>query len=408
MSTLIKIKSFPKSVKTVLLIQWLTSVGYFSVIPFLVVYVSQKLNYSAEFATLQITLFLAGQYCSTFVGGILSDRISPVFTMKAGLGLQILTYISFCFIPHKDWVVCILSSLIGVSKGLYTPAAKSLIVIVSEHVNRVLLFSVRSTVNNIGVALGSAIGGVFISVNSNFFFLAAALSQIFALVLLSTGRYSSSTEVMPKNSIRVFLSSNISLIKRIPFLVLFLLYLAFSFLYIQLESSLPLYSASKWGGSSVSAIFITNAVVVVLFQILINVWLSKFISSWLTLAVGFVVFLLFFSSAGLSHQLWFFCLLMILFTIGEVIIDPTIDAITSESVEQSFLGFAYGVLGVAGLVGSVLGNTVAGKFLGALNAPQIFWIICTALASASVILSLVFVLFRKRMILSEVELLNEK
>jgi hypothetical protein len=59
-----------------------------------------------------------------------------------------------------------------------------LIAKISKGDNSVLLFSFRSTVNNIGVAVGSAIGGLFLGVGSEKFFLAAAISQLFALVLL--------------------------------------------------------------------------------------------------------------------------------------------------------------------------------------------------------------------------------
>ncbi|QUG77272.1 MFS transporter [Erwinia sp. E602] len=395
MSIFLEIRQFSPNTCKVLFVQWLTSIGYFSVIPFLVVYLVRHQHLSAEFATLQLSLFLVGQYGATFVGGLMTDRISANFTMKCGLTLQITTYLIFLVAEPVHWIICCLSLSIGISKGLFTPAAKALVAKVSVGSNKVLLFSFRSTVNNIGVAIGSSIGGFFMDADSASFFLTAAASQLIALALLFTLKIQpSETTLLNTEGHSGSVGTKQTLIylsKKPVFLATCILYIAFSFLYMQLESSFPIFASQQWGAMAVSALFIVNAAVVILLQVIVNVWLNKWLSHWWTIGAGFLAFTLCFSGMGIATELWIFVFIIACYTLGEVTIDPTIDAITSEHVPDSLLGTAYGVLGIAGLIGGVVGNSFAGHFLGVNVAnPQGLWTLCGIIAVISLVMALLF------------------
>jgi len=394
MSVLVEIRQFSPNTRKVLFVQWLTSIGYFSVIPFLVVFLVRRQHFSAEFATLQLSLFLVGQYGSTFLGGLMTDRISANFTMKCGLILQIMTYLLFLIAEPVHWIICCLSLSIGISKGLFTPAAKALVAKVSIGSNKVLLFSFRSTVNNIGVAIGSSIGGFFMDANSASFFLTAAISQLIALTLLFTLKNQPSIvtqlDTVEYSGSVGTMQTLVNLFKKPVFIATCALYITFNFIYMQLESSFPLFASQQWGPMAVSALFITNAAVVILLQVIVNVWLNKWLSHWWTMGAGFLAFTLCFSGMGMVTEMWIFFVLIACYTLGEITIDPTIDAITSEHVPDGILGTAYGVLGIAGLIGGVLGNSVAGHFLGGnVASSQRLWVICTMIA----VISLAMVLF---------------
>lgn len=395
MSVLHAIRQFSPSTRKVLFIQWLTSIGYFSVIPFLVVYLVRHQHFSAEFATLQLSLFLTGKYGATFLGGIMTDRISPHFTMKCGLLLQITSYLIFLVANPVHWIICCLSINIGISKGLFTPAAKTLVAKVSSGSNKVLLFSFRSTVNNIGVSIGSSIGGFFMDADSASFFLTAAASQLIAFGLLLTldtpAPVTAQLSSVGNSSLASAKQVFVYIRKNPAFLVTCVLYATFNFIYIQLESTFPLFASRHWGPLAVSALFITNAVVVILLQVIVNVCLNKWLSHWLTMAAGFLAFTLCFSGMGIATELWIFVILIACYTLGEITIDPTIDAVTSENLPDELLGTAYGVLGIAGLIGGVVGNSAGGHFLGAnVASPQGLWTLCWIIAVVSLVMALLF------------------
>lgn len=145
------------------------------------------------------------------------------------------------------WIICCLSLSIGISKGLFTPAAKALVAKVSVGSNKMLLFSFRSTVNNIGVAIGSSIGRFFMDADSASFFLTAAASQLIALALLFTPK------IQPSVAIQMNLERHsgstgtkqtlVYLSKKSVFLATCILYISFNFIYMQLESSFPLFAS---------------------------------------------------------------------------------------------------------------------------------------------------------------------
>ncbi|CDH01565.1 MFS transporter [Xenorhabdus bovienii] len=398
MTIWVDIKEFPLSTKKVLFVQWLTTMGSFAVIPFLVIFLVQHKHLSIEFSTFQLSLFLAGQYGATFIGGVMSDKLSSNMTMKCGLSVQIFCYLIFLFNISTPWIICVLSIGIGIGRGLFTPAAKTLVTLLSKESNKVLLFSFRSTINNIGVALGSAIGGFFMNIDSALFFGIASASQLIALLILYflPNPHKIHT-VLNVPSLRKNNNGAIGyLITNIPFIMVCLFYILFNFIYTQLQSTFPLFASYHWGALSVSALFIMNAVIVILFQVLINVWLNKWFSPWLSMCFGFLAFFVTFLAIGITKELGFFIILIAFFTFGEITIEPTIDAVTSSNISTKWLGSAFGVLGITGLIGSVTGNSIAGHFLRIdINNPQNLWMICMIISLIGVFFALFSFLKRK-------------
>ncbi|CAM4000478.1 hypothetical protein [Xenorhabdus thuongxuanensis] len=95
-------------------------------------------------------------------------------------------------------------------------------------------------------------------------------------------------------------------------------------------------------------------------------------------------------------ELELFIILIAFFTFGEITIEPTIDAVTSNNISTKWLGSAFGVLGITGLIGSVTGNSIAGYFLRIdINNPQNLWMICMIISLIGIFLSLFSFLKRK-------------
>ncbi|WP_296231949.1 hypothetical protein [Pseudomonas sp. UBA4617] len=91
-------------------------------------------------------------------------RTNPLLTMKVGLVLQIATYALFATGVSAAPALCALSLALGVSKAFFTPAAKAALVALTPGDSHYLLFSFRSTVNNLGVAVAAL--GVLLAVRA--------------------------------------------------------------------------------------------------------------------------------------------------------------------------------------------------------------------------------------------------
>ena len=74
-----------------------------------------------------------------------------------------------------------------------------------------------------------------------------------------------------------------------------------------------------------------------------------------------------------------FLVLVALFSIGEILIDPSIDALSSSQVQSEELGTLFGLLGVIALLGGGIGNFLGAYFFHATSSGNL-WLLCAGLA----------------------------
>jgi predicted MFS family arabinose efflux permease len=377
--------TMPPDARRIVLVQFLTSLGYFSIIPFFVIYLVRFLGYSPSFAASQLTLFLVGQYSASFVGAYLSHRKGPLLTMKIGLVLQISTYVLFAAGLSSALALSLLSFSLGVSKAFFTPASKAALVGLTPGDNHYLLFSFRSTVNNLGVALGSCLGAALIEQAAATVFIFAAAIQCLALWILAAVRQrSGNTSAHKPNSVKF--GAAVGSILRTPLaVILMIVSLCYQFHYIQLEYSFPLIADHNWGTDSVAHVFWVNAATVMLLQLPFNTWLSKKISVYRTLVLGFGCMVLAFWLIAELPAKGFFLFGILLFTLGEITIDPAIDSLLSKRVSVDLLPVGFGLLGLMGLLGSVAGNAAASLYAGSGDFTH-FWYVNASLAALAIVL----------------------
>lgn len=381
-----KILSLTTDVKKYLLCQWFVSIGYFIVIPYLVIYV-HKAGYSTGFASGQLSILFGGQYIASLIGGKMTDRLGGGFTTKIGLAIQILSYLIFTLPFDSKAYFCGTSLLLGISKGLYTPASKAMLAHIDNKADKMLLFSLRYTVNNIGVVIGSWIGAYYFYRNTHMIFLAASVVAFFGFLGLFLIRKKKEIISFPTNAIegnkknwkglRQILNNKL-------LISLSILLFSYNFIYIQLESSLPLTAFKTWGESMVAVIFIVNSVVVILFQLPINNKLIGMPNKWGTVTLGFSFFFLSMLSMYLFESKIALVTCIVLFSIGEIIIEPTLDTLASENAKEKNQGMVFGILGAIGLLGGVAGNTLSGYVLG-INNPNILWLLCAGVTACSLL-----------------------
>lgn len=382
-----KILSLTPDVKKYLLCQWFVSIGYFIVIPYLVIYV-HKAGYSTSFASGQLSILFGGQYLASIIGGKMTDRLGAGFTTKSGLAIQILSYLVLTLPFDGKAYFCGTSLLLGVSKGLYTPASKAMLAHIDSKADKMLLFSLRYTVNNIGVVIGSWIGSYYFYRNSAMMFFSASVVSLLGLL----GLYLISNNKKIIIFQRDLIDTNNNLWGRIRrtlenkiLISLAMLLFCYNFIYIQLESSLPLTAFKIWGESMVAVIFIVNSIVVIAFQIPINNKLIGMPDKWGAVIIGFSFLFLSMLSMYLFESKSAFVICIILFSIGEIIIEPTLDTLTSENSKVKNQGMVFGFLAAIGLLGGIAGNTLSGYVLG-INNPKVLWILCAGITACSLLI----------------------
>jgi MFS family permease len=339
---------------------FVVGVGNYMVIPFFALYCTKQLGLSSVQVGMLLTMRLWTQRGCALVGGMLADRLTPRRVMIAGMLCRFAGFLGIAASGHF-YQLAIFTALTGFGSALYTPAGKSALIGLSASSDKLLILALRNTAYNVGGALGPIIGlaGAFISyrwtlVGGAALFIAAAI----AIALLVTDRPAAQrTRPLALRGARALLADH----RVFALCVALAVFFAF---YVQLELTLPLFANHAYSDSAVALLFIANAAVTILLQLPLSGWIER-LNLTSALAVGFgctgLGFLLIAVPLGLPG----FVLGMIVFSLGEILVEPKIDSEIGEIAPASLLGTGFGLASLACSIGGAVGHE-----LGAVGLPM--------------------------------------
>jgi MFS family permease len=347
-----------RSVWVIIFGLFMIAVGTYLVVPFFTIYLRETLGLTAVQIGMALTAKLVSSYGLTMVGGMLSDRYGARATMTVGLLIRAFSYVGIATAAGLMSVI-VWSVVMGIGGALYLPASKTAMATLAGSQDRVKLFSMRNTANNLGVSIGPLLGVVALFGNARTVFYIAALTYVLfaflTMFLVSAPPGERSFKARPLNW-RIFkwLAFDVRMLY-LEFIIGF-----FMFLYVQMELTMPLHAKQHFGSWAVSLLFTANAITVVCLQVPLSTFLARRFAASVTVTLGLVGMALGLLLMALSQSLPVFLAAIVIFTMGEVTIDPRIDAETSDMVPPGTIGTALGILGAMNALGGTLGNMVGG------------------------------------------------
>ena len=152
--------------------------------PFLVVYLTKKLGYSAVQAGLVLTLYGAAALVAAPFSGRLSDTIGPLRVMKLSL---VLTGVVLLVFPFAQSYSVIIAATIcwSVITEAFRPASLSIITDVVKPEQRKIAFSVNRLAINLGMSIGPAVGGFLLLYSFSLIFWVNGGTALISGVVLS-------------------------------------------------------------------------------------------------------------------------------------------------------------------------------------------------------------------------------
>jgi predicted MFS family arabinose efflux permease len=153
------------------------------VIPFMMVYLTQKLHYSIAQAGFVMAMFGMGSILGAFAGGRLADRIGfyPVQFWSLFLnGVMFIVLGQMKSLMQISACIFILST-VGES---FRPANASAIAVYSDESNRTRSYSLNRLAINLGFSIGPAMGGFLSSISYQWLFWVDGFTCMLAAVLL--------------------------------------------------------------------------------------------------------------------------------------------------------------------------------------------------------------------------------
>jgi MFS family permease len=302
-------------------------IGIF-VYPFLVLLLTQHLNYSNAWTGVFMSVAALTYLPGSFIGGKLADIIGRKKVMVVGQLLASTMFMVCGFLGPSRWVpLFILLNL--TFDGATDPARSALMTDVTTPENRQASFSLNYLGHNLGFALGPVIAGFLFYRAPNWLFfgnaIAGAISIIFVAGMVSESKPDQAAieATYATDSLEKAFSGGLlkALFSRPKLLLLALCITFFSFAYSQSLFALPLYTTQLYGKAGATlygSMMSLNAIVVVVSNAFIVVALKKF-HPLRNIAWAGILYAIGFACMGLVQAPFWLYLLTIVFTLGEVI-----------------------------------------------------------------------------------------
>jgi MFS family permease len=317
----------------------------------------------------------AGLVATSFVGPAV-DRFGRRAAMIMGLAVNGLALAAMGFADSVTaWAVALTFS--GMFGPMYRVAADAMVADLIPANERANAYSVMRMSNNLGIAVGPAVGGFITAISASFaFFAAGAANFIYALIIVlfiretlhlsaaeaaTSGSRSESRGFGPVFRDRRYVAFLVLMVlATIPSPILWML--------------MPAYAKEHFGVLEQQAglIMSTNAAMVVLFQVAVTRWSSKR-PHLRVLALGALIYALGVGSVALGAGFWAFWTSMVILTVGELLIAPTGTAYAANAAPPDMRGRYMGLYGLTWGVAFGIGP-VFGGWLNDNVGPSATWI----------------------------------
>jgi MFS family permease len=339
----------------------ISTIGSSMIWPFLMIYVSGRLHLPmATIASLMTINAVAGLFFS-FVAGPAADRLGRKWIMVISLIGNGAAYL-FLGQANSFLAFAILMSLSGALNPLYRVGADAMLADMIPPQGRPDAYALIRMSNNLGVALGPAIGGFIATSSFTIAFFLAALGLItYGLLLTFFGRETLPLiETIPR-TIKEPLGGYRRILRDGRLVTFTLNFTLTSICASIMWVLLSVYTNTYYGlpESLYGLIPTTNAIMVVTLQLAVTN-LTKRRPPLSMLALGTLFYALGVGSVALGRGFWGFWLSMVILSIGELILVPTATTYVASLAPTEMRGRYMGIYslswGIAFGIGPVLGG----------------------------------------------------
>lgn len=352
-----------------------THFGYYMILPYLSVILATQRGLSLTQTGMVLGAGSISYLTGSLIGGTLSDRIGRRTTMVTGLLIRAVGLAGFAFF----WTLPLLFATAiatGIGGGLYTPPAKAGIAAYASGENKSTAFSYRGIAANIGT-MGGPLLGTLLIVNSPtaMFLLATSIYIALAVshILLLTPECETGECPQPtKNGM-------LQVVADIPYLIFSFVTVLIWVVYTQFTLAIPLRAAQILPtAQSVGMLWTITSILVIFLQAPLTRFISNRMHPLYILGTGVFIMAAGLGSVMFSSTFYHLIVSAVIFTVGEMLIMPTVDSIVSELAKPQLLGSYFGIAALVWGLGEAVGNMGGGRlmdFAARKAVPSLPWIV---------------------------------
>jgi MFS family permease len=358
--------------------------------PINTIFIHEHLGKSLTVAGIVLLLNSGAGIIGNLTGGLLFDKLGGYRTIMLGVSVSFTTSALLIWF-HDFWTYSILLVFMGFGMGIVFPSMYALAGTMWKEGGR-KAFNRIYIAQNVGVALGAALGGLAASYSFTLSFISCStLSFLFFFIVLF------GFKGMDENddaSVQTVFSQSKRIHNKEAFIALLILcggYLLAWIGYVQWQSTIAAYTQTLGVSLKMySLLWTVNGLFIVLGQPIVNLFLKKWLHSTTSqILVGYCIFVVSFVIVGNAKDFNGFMIAMVVLTIGEMLVWPGVPSIAAELAPPGRAGFYQGVVNSTATGGRMLGPLFGGMVADLFNISVLFQTII-GLMVISFILTIVY------------------
>ncbi|WP_071460448.1 MDR family MFS transporter [Bacillus massilinigeriensis] len=350
--------------------------------PLNTIYIHEYLGKSLAVAGVVLMLNSAASVVGNLIGGTLFDKIGGYRSILLGIAITILSLGGLTL--WHDWIPYVtFLTIAGFGSGIVFPSMYAMAGSVWKEGGR-KAFNAIYIAQNLGVALGAALGGVIASISFDLIFLANTLMYI-AFLLIAIYGYRGIQSAVPKQTSIIQENGPVrSSAKLFAMVTISAGYLLCWVAYVQWQATIPAYARElNVSVGQYSVLWTVNGALIVLGQPIVNRLVRPFEKSLkIQMLIGILIFILsFFISASAGNFAGFLGAMVVL-TIGEMLIWPAVPTIANDLAPKGREGFYQGIVNSTATAGRMVGPLLGGIVADLYGMSMLFGVLVFLLAGA--------------------------
>lgn len=343
--------------------------------PLNTIYIHDHLGKSLSMAGVVLMLNSAASVIGNLYGGSLFDKIGGYKAILLGISISLSALIGLTF--YHGWPEYIVFlTIIGFGSGVTFPAMYAMAGMAWKEGGR-KAFNAVYIAQNIGVAVGAALGGIVADYSFELIFLANTIMYIIFLLIAVIGYKGISTGTGKQmNTLQ-----DSALIKERKNLYALLIlcsgYLLCWVGYVQWMTTIASYTQEiNISLSQYSMLWTINGALIVFGQPLLNGFLKRFDAALkVQILIGISIFIVSFLIAGNASEFSGFLVAMIILTIGEMFVWPAVPTIAFSLAPKGREGFYQGIVNSTATGGRMIGPLLGGLLVDLYSMSALFYIL---------------------------------
>ncbi len=362
----------------------LTNFGFFVITPYLMLHFTHALGLGAAVVGTVLALRQFSQQAGNLLSGAWADRVGYRRSMLIGYSVRGVGFAAMGFAPSLP-VLLAMALMAGAGGALFDAPGRAALTRLSRGDEVLRSFALSAALANVGAMLGPLAGLVILDAAG---WPAVALTA--GGMFIATGVYTA--RAMPRHVLAAPAHAPPTRLPlreitgNRPFLLLSSLLVGYWFLATQPNVTLPLYVARLAGSlTPVGTLLAINSGLAIAVQYPLLRWLELRRAMGVALGPALGAIALGFAVMALSGSFPGWVVAICLYSLGNMIMSPAINALTAQLAPASKLGSYFGFASLAVALGGGLGSVLGGGLYDAAvarHAPGQVWLVFAALAVA--------------------------